>query len=167
MSVRRWHEGLLTGQFAEGEDLPPHYPTCFGCGPECERGLHVVVRLDGAEVVTTHVFEAHHSGAPGIAHGGIVSALVDDVLGYLLHVVREPGVTRRLEVDYLTPVLIGTPYDVRARIDRRDGRKVFVSCEGTAPDGTPAFRGAGLFIVVDLSHFDRGSAGSGGEPVAP
>lgn len=166
MGVRNWHDRLRGGEIRAHEALPPHYPTCFGCGPQCEAGLHVLAHLEGSEVVTTHVFARHHSGAPGIVHGGLVSALVDDVLGYLLYVIREPGVTRRLEVDYVKPVLIGVAYDVRARIDRRDGRKVFVSCEGTGPDGVRAFAATGLFIVVPLEHFDQGTGGSGGDPVA-
>lgn len=166
MAVRDWHDKLRSGQIEFRDGLPPHYPTCFGCGPDCEAGLHVLAHLDGSDVVTSHVFAPHHSGAPGIVHGGLVSALVDDVLGYLLYVLREPGVTRRLEVDYLKPVLIGVAYDVRARIDRRDGRKVFVSCEGTGPDGVRAFEAKGLFIVVPLEHFDQGTGGSGGDPVA-
>ena len=148
--------------------LPPHYPTCFGCGPEAEAGLHLVVRLEGKQVVTDYVFATRHSGAPGIAHGGMVSALVDDLLGYALFLVREPGVTRRLEVDFLRPVLVGTTYAVRGRVDRREGRKVFTSCEGTAPDGTVVFRGTGLFIVVPLSHFSSATEDfAGGQgPVA-
>ena len=166
MDVRDWFDEVRAGRVDVSEALPPHYPTCFGCGPRCEAGLHVRAHLDGSDIVTTHVFAAHHSGAPGIVHGGLVSALADDVLGYLLYVLHEPGVTRRLEVDYLKPVLVGVPYDVRARIDRRDGRKVFVSCEASGPDGVRAFTATGLFIVVDLSHFDQGTDGSGGDPVA-
>lgn len=147
--------------------LPPHYPTCFGCGPDAEAGLHLVVRLEGEEVVADYVFAERHSGAPGIAHGGTVSALVDDLLGYALYVVREPGVTRRLEVDFLRPVLVGTSYALRGRVDRREGRKVFTSCEGAAPDGTVAFRATGLFVVVPLAHFAVGlSSGDGLGPVA-
>jgi acyl-coenzyme A thioesterase PaaI-like protein len=148
--------------------LPPHYPTCLGCGPDAEQGFHLQVRRDGEEVVATHVFEPRHSGAPGIAHGGAVAVVVDDVLGYLLYVVRAPGVTRRLEVDYLKPVLTGVPYEVRGRIDRRDGRKLWVSCACTGPDGVVAFRAAGLFIVVDVAHFERAlTSGGGQDPVAP
>ena len=147
--------------------LPPHYPTCFGCGPQAEAGLHLAVRLEGDEVVAEYAFGPLHSGAPGIAHGGTVAALVDDLLGYSLYLVREPGVTRRLEVDYLRPVLVGTTYTVRGRVDRREGRKVFSSCEATAPDGTVAFRGTGLFVVVPLSHFAVGQeSGEGQSPIA-
>ena len=147
--------------------LPPHYPTCFGCGPESEFGLHVVARIDGDEIRATYTFSPKHSGAPGIAHGGTVAALVDDVCGFLLFVVREPAVTRKLEVEYLKPVLIGVPYDLVAKVERREGRKLFVSCEGHSPDGVLTFRGGGLFLVVDVSHFDLGTtSGEGQSPVA-
>ena len=79
------------------------------------------------------------SGAPGIAHGGAVATVVDDLLGYLLYVVRKPGVTRTLEVEYLKPVMVGQEYAVRGRVDSVDGRKVWVSCDGHRPG-----RGAGL-----------------------
>jgi acyl-coenzyme A thioesterase PaaI-like protein len=151
----------------DDEVLPPHYPTCLGCGPEAEAGFHLQVRRDGDEVVAEHVFAGRQSGAPGIAHGGAVATVVDDVLGFLLYVVRAPGVTRRLEVDYLKPVLIGVPYVVRARVDRREGRKIWVSCEGTGPDGVIAFRATGLFVVVELSHFAQATSGGGQGPVAP
>jgi acyl-coenzyme A thioesterase PaaI-like protein len=147
--------------------LPPHYPTCLGCGPDAPEGHHLQVRRDGDEVVTEHVFEDRHSGAPGIAHGGAVATVVDDVLGFLLYVAKAPGVTRRLEVDYLRPVLTGVPYVVRGRIDRRDGRKLWVACEGTDPEGVVAFRAVGLFVVVDLSHFSQATTFGGQDPVAP
>jgi hypothetical protein len=50
--------------------LPPHYPTCFGCGPQAQAGMHLEVRLEGDEVATDYAFTDLHSGAPGIAHGG-------------------------------------------------------------------------------------------------
>ena len=151
-----------------GDDvLPPHYPTCLGCGPDAEAGFHLQVRREGDEVYATHVFTARQGGAPGIAHGGAVATVVDDVLGFLLYVAQAPGVTRRLEVDYLKPVLLGVPYLVRARLDRREGRKLFVSCECTDPDGVVAFKATGLFIVVDVSHFSQATSGGGQDPVAP
>ena len=156
--------------------LPAHYPTCLGCGPDAPQGYHLQVRRDGDGVVTEHVFEARQAGAPGIAHGGAVATVVDDVLGFLLYVERVAGVTRHLEVDYLSPVLIGVPYVVRGRLRSREGRKLWVECSGTGPDGAVAFRGVGLFVQVDLSHFSRATGGAsdgagdeagGQEPVAP
>jgi len=167
--VRAHEEALREGRVERLPGaLPPHYPTCFGCGPESEYGLKVVSRKVGDEVRASYTFSAKHSGAPGIAHGGAVAALVDDVCGGLLFVVREPAVTRTLNVEYLKPVLVGVPYDLVAKVDRREGRKLFVSCEGRDPSGALVFRGGGLFLVVDLSHFDQGTGtpGTGQPPVA-
>ena len=165
--VERYGEQLRAGLVErEPGALPPHYPTCFGCGPDSEYGMHVVCRLVGDEIHTTYTFSDKHSGAPGIAHGGTVAALVDDVCGFLLFVVREPAVTRKLEVEYLKPVLVGVPYDLVARLDRRDGRKLFISCEGRAADGTLTFRGNGLFLIVDVAHFELAGPGTGQPPVA-
>lgn len=150
-----------------GDVLPPHYPTCLGCGPDATAGYHLQVRRDGDEMVAEHVFEDRHSGAPGIAHGGAVATVVDDVLGFLLYVVRAPGVTRTLEVEYLLPVRVGVPYLIRARLEQRDGRKLWLSCQGTDDCGTLAFRAKALFLVVGLEHFAEATSGEGQGPVAP
>jgi acyl-coenzyme A thioesterase PaaI-like protein len=166
--IRAYEDQLRSGRVERAPgSLPPHYPTCFGCGPDSEFGLHVVASKVGEQIHASYTFSPQHSGAPGIAHGGTVAALVDDVCGFLLFVVRKPAVTRKLEVEYLKPVLVGVRYDLVAKVDRAEGRKLFVSCEGRAPDGTLTFRGGGLFLVVDVSHFDQGAtAGEGQSPVA-
>jgi acyl-coenzyme A thioesterase PaaI-like protein len=153
-SVRvREHLRSVSGALGADGQLPPHYPTCLGCGPDAEQGFHLAVHRDGDEVVTDHVFEQRHSGAPGIAHGGAVATVVDDVLGFLLYLEGIPGVTRMLQVEYVKPVLVGVPYTVRGRVDERDGRKVWVSCSGRDADGVEAFRAKGLFLEVRLEHF--------------
>ena len=148
--------------------LPPHYPSCLGCGPDAEQGYHLQVRREGDELVAEHVFETRQSGAPGIAHGGAVATVVDDVLGFLLYVVRAPGVTRKLEVEYLKPVLLGVRYTVRAKVDEVDGRKLWFSCACTDPDGVLTFRAKALFLTVGVEHFAQGASSGGGQsPVAP
>ncbi len=141
-----------------GEGLPPHFPTCFGCGAGA--GLHVSAHREGEDIVSTHTFGEQHSGAPGIAHGGLVAALVDELLGYVVWLRHEPAVTRTLELEYRQPVLVGVSYDLRARIDRVDGRKVFASCEGSPAGGAPTFRGSALFVKVEPVHFSVGAAGA-------
>ena len=151
----------------DSEDLPPHWPTCLGCGQDNPSGFHLQVRREGDEVFAEHTFAARHSGAPDIAHGGAVATVVDDVLGFLLYVARIAGVTRHLEVEYLKPVLIGVPYVVRAKVEERDGRKLWVSCTCTAPDGTVTFTGKALYLQVRLDHFSDAVTSGGQEAVAP
>lgn len=163
----RDHLRSLKGK-VDGDVLPPHYPTCLGCGPDAEQGYHLQVRREGDEMVAEHVFEPRHSGAPGIAHGGAVATVVDDVLGFMLYVVLVPGVTRKLEVEYLKPVLIGVRYTIRAKVDSVDGRKLWFTCSCTDPDGVETFRAKALFLTVKLEHFAQGSSSGGGQnPIAP
>ncbi len=108
----------------DSPDLPPHHPDCLGCGPQNPHGHALSVQRDENGVVAHHVFDQRHVGAPGIAHGGAVATVLDDLFGFLLYTVGELAVTRRLELDYLAPVLLGTPYVLRAAVRSRDGRKL-------------------------------------------
>lgn len=162
MELSQWADNLA--QLPDDDVLPPHFPTCLGCGPDAQQGFHLQVAREDGDIVAAYTFQDRHSGAPAIAHGGAVATVVDDLLGFVLFAVREPAVTRRLEIDYVQPVLVGVRYDLRARLDRRDGRKVWVSCEARDPDGQLAFSGVGLFVVVGLEHF---TAVGGRSPVVP
>ncbi|MHB8246296.1 MAG: PaaI family thioesterase [Acidimicrobiales bacterium] len=134
--------------------LPAHHDRCLGCGPDNPHGHHLHVWRDSdAAVVTRHIFDARHMGAPGVAHGGAVATVVDDLFGFLLYLAGELGVTRRLEVDYLAPVLLGSTYTVRAELVRREGRKLFLAAEGVDEAGTRVLSASALFIVVTHQHF--------------
>lgn len=135
--------------------LAPHSSVCYGCGAENASGLRMKVWRDGDEVFSDVVFDARHVGAPGLAHGGVLSAACDDMFGFVLYVVVEPGVTRSLSIDYRLPVQLGVPHRITARLDRRDGRKLHMSADGIRPDGRLAFTARAVFIVVPLTHFDR------------
>lgn len=156
----------VDGSSDDRAPLPPHHSKCLGCGPDNPHGHHLEVIRDGDGLLTRHVFDARHTGAPGIAHGGAVATVIDDLFGFMLYLVREPGVTRHLSVDYLAPVLLDTPYKLRARFDRREGRKLFVSAEGTNEAGNVVVTAEALFIVVGLTHF-KDVSGQSSPPVAP
>lgn len=103
---------------------------CFGCGPAHPSGLRVrVFRTDEgvlAPVVVPRVYE----GPPGAAHGGIVAAYLDEILGGA--VVRATGkiaVTGELTVRYLRPAPTETPLLGRGRLVADHGR--YVDVEGS------------------------------------
>ncbi|MDB5064441.1 MAG: thioesterase superfamily protein [Chloroflexi bacterium] len=53
-----------------------------------------------------------HVGFPGVTHGGLVSAVLDDVMGRSTTLLRLWTVTGRLEVRYRGPAPAGTPLRV-------------------------------------------------------
>lgn len=134
--------------------LPSHYDRCFGCGRDHPTGLHLEMwgldeklRVRGSFTVTEH-----HQGAPGLAHGGVVSAAVDEGMGYLLWLVGGPAVTARLEVDFRRPVPVDSRLELEARIDRQEERKIWASLEGRV-DGEVMVEARALYVMVGLEHF--------------
>ena len=134
--------------------LPSHYDRCFGCGRDHPTGLHLEMwglddelRVRGSFTVTEH-----HQGAPGLAHGGVISAAVDEGMGYLLWLVGSPAVTARLEVDFRRPVPVGSRLERHARVDRREGRKIWASMQGRVDDDV-AVEAEALYVMVGLEHF--------------
>ena len=94
---------------APGQPIPSHYRWCFGCGSEHETGLHMSITA-GEGLAVSGVFTAseHHQGAPGLAHGGILTTAVDEILGSLNWLLAGPAVTGRLECDFRRPVPVGS-----------------------------------------------------------
>lgn len=145
--------------YEAGADLPAHQPNCFGCGPRNQAGLHLRCRATEAGVAGRFRLEEHHEGGPGVAHGGIVAAVLDDLLGFLLYRLGAPMVTARLEVDFRRPVPLAVEVDAEAEIVSRQGRKVWT--RGVLRDAGGVYAEArGLFIRVRPEHFLRASEGA-------
>jgi len=125
--------------------LPPHTPECMGCGPNNAAGLQMQVHLTDNEVYTDIVFDSRHVGAPGLAHGGAVSAACDDLFGFTLWIARRPAVTRSLTVEYLAPVALGQTHRITARIVKESGRAIQVAASGTS-SSTTCFTASAVFI---------------------
>jgi acyl-coenzyme A thioesterase PaaI-like protein len=148
----------------DGAQLPPHHGHCLGCGPNNPHGHHLVVHRRGKEVHAVHVFDQKHVGAPGIAHGGAVATVFDDLFGFLLYLTGAPAVTRQLEVRYDAPVLLGTSYELAARVVSDEGRKLFVEARMREAGGPLVASASALFLKVDLAHFERNSLGNWADP---
>lgn len=141
---------------APGTRLGSHYDQCFGCGPQHPQGLRLdAVAGEGLTVDAEFTVEAHHQGGPGLAHGGILTAAMDEALGTLNWLLHTPAVTGRLETDFLRPVPVDTVLHIHARVTGMHGRKIYSAAEGRigGPDGPLAIRAQALFIQVKLEHF--------------
>ncbi len=136
--------------------LGPHYLHCFGCGPQHPTGLHLKVTAgEGLTLRSTFTVTDDHQGAPGLAHGGLLSTAFDESLGALNWLTRTPAVTGRLETDFRRPVPVGSTVHIDARILGVDGRKIWTSAIGRLNgwDGPVAVEATALFIAVPLEHF--------------
>ncbi|MCX4393373.1 MULTISPECIES: PaaI family thioesterase [unclassified Streptomyces] len=141
---------------APGELLGAHYEHCFGCGEGQRHGLHLQARAgDGLSVTAEFTVQAAHQGAPGLAHGGILTTALDETLGSLNWLLRVIAVTGRLETDFVRPVPVDTVLHLDAEITAVHGRKIYSRATGRigGPDGPVAVRAEALFIEVKVDHF--------------
>lgn len=137
--------------------IPPHQPNCFGCGPENAAGIAMRMRVEADRVVGTATLDYRHEGAPGVAHGGVVAAALDDLFGGVLVLLEQAAVTANLSVDYRAPVLLESPLELVGWCSARNGRKLDLQGE-MRQGGTLVAQATALFLAVEPEHFHRAGA---------
>ncbi|WP_022929447.1 PaaI family thioesterase [Patulibacter americanus] len=143
--------------------LRPHQPNCFGCGPENASGLGIRYAREGDVVRATLTLDERHEGARGLAHGGIVAAILDDIQGGVLVAMHQRAVTAKLDVDYVAPVVLGHELVAEAWLESHEGRKIRLVGR-VLDDGRTVASCRSLFITVEKAHFLRYHGTPGEEP---
>jgi len=60
----------------------PRYKKCFICGKENPCGLDVTFKTDGESIFATVRFKGQHIGFENRVHGGIISGILDEAMGW-------------------------------------------------------------------------------------
>ena len=77
---------------------------CFACGKHNPSGLAMGVEYTEDEARCRITLERRFQGWQGIAHGGIVSTLLDEIMAHAVLKFVGRGVTASMEVRYKAPV---------------------------------------------------------------
>lgn len=136
----------------EGE-LQPNSHMCFVCGMINIFGLKVrffSTAPDTAEARVT--FDENYQGYPGIAHGGIVATVLDEIMGRAI-LAADPSYRRlmftgKMEVKYRQSVPLHTSILFRGRILKDRQRIALAEGEAILPDGTVAVEATGTLVGV-------------------
>jgi uncharacterized protein (TIGR00369 family) len=122
---------------------------CFGCGQENRTGLRLKFFVDEEQqVVCRFRVPRRFEGPPGHVHGGVIATLLDEAMSKANRQFGVVAMTRQMEVDYLKPVPLMTPLELRARHLSASGRAH--RCEAEIADASSAVlaHGEALFIQV-------------------
>lgn len=147
---------LHAGAPRPGEALPMHYAYCIGCGDKVPNGLRMThVAGEGLQIISRFTVGEGHQGAPGLAHGGLLTLAFDEALGALNYLLGTPAVTARLDMEFLRPVPVGSVLEIHSQITGVSGRKIYKAAVGHIADdaASPVLRAQALFIEVPVSHF--------------
>ncbi len=104
----------------EAPDNPRRW--CFGCGDANPEGLGIKFQIEGKRVSGEFEARRTHQGFPGMAHGGIAAAAIDEAMGWAMYAAGVWAMTARLEVKYRRPLPLGEPLEVSAELVRDRGR---------------------------------------------
>ena len=119
----------------------PTSDTCFICGRHNPVGLQMTFFDNGVDEVyaETSVPEFYQS-YPGLVHGGIVTAMLDECVGRVALIGDHHHfmVSVKLEVKFRQPVPTETPLRLSGRVIRLRGRLGQAVGELTLPGGTVA-----------------------------
>ena len=99
---------------------------CFVCGVDNPHGLKINFASDGmGNVSAKTVFHSEFQSYPGIVHGGVISAVLDEAAGRAIVTGKRPEivlVTGKLVVHFRKPVKINEPINIEGKLLSRQGR---------------------------------------------
>lgn len=112
-----------------------------------------VSSVDG--VVTALVtYGPAYEGPPNCVHGGVIAGGFDEVLGICQGLTPRPGVTATLDVKYRSTTPLLQPVRYSAKVERIEGRKIFVSGDlRLAADDRLCATADGMFVAIDIERF--------------
>ncbi|NWG76155.1 MAG: PaaI family thioesterase, partial [Rubrivivax sp.] len=102
---------------------------CFACGNVNPIGLHMTFYLQGDHVCSEITLSEDHAGWDSVAHGGILTTLLDEVMSWAVVVFKRTFfVTRTIELKFLRPVPVNTPLVIKGTIESMPDQ---TSCKAT------------------------------------
>jgi acyl-coenzyme A thioesterase PaaI-like protein len=141
----------------------PNSKMCFICGLKNPVGLHLhIYETEPGVVESTYIAPEHFQGYPGVLHGGIVGAILDELCGRS-QMGSEPMAPRfmftaRLEVKYRKNVPIGKPLRMVAKAGRSKGKTAEAWAGIYEADTNDLLaEGNALLINVPQDQFDLSS----------
>jgi len=127
-------------------EFEPH--NCFACGTLNEHGLRLDLHLGERRSWTELSLDPRFEGWVGIAHGGILATILDEVMAWSLVAEDSWGVTARLAIEYRRPTPVGRPIRAEGWIVRSRRRLIDTAGAVTDGDGNVLATAEGIYVAA-------------------
>lgn len=143
-------------------DKQPTSRTCFMCGRENDIGLKMTWYndTDAQQISAEVIVPEHFNGYPGVVHGGIVAAILDETSGRALMLdgnIDNLFITTHLEVKYHQPTPTGHVLTAVGWVIKRSSRFGRVAAEIRLTDGTVTARCEAVVARPPRKFFEQTS----------
>jgi len=119
---------------------------CFGCGDLNPAGLKLKFRFEGNKAVADFLPQKQHQGYPGLMHGGVTSAALDEAMGWAMYGLGVWAVTGKMEVKFRQPLPLHQKMTGSGEVIRNRGRWLEVRGEIRSEEGKLMAESYGLFM---------------------
>lgn len=135
------------------------YGLCFSCGPRNPCGLKLWFHRDGNRVVTLFKGRKEHQGFPGYLHGGIITALLDEVMSRVSLLENRWTMTAKIDVRFRHPISIDQKVTAIAEKVRQVRRFLVVRGWVELSGGIVVAEAQGKFVFLHDQELSRMSEG--------
>ena len=127
----------------------PNYPYCFLCGNKNKIGLKVEFFFDKGKAKAQYTPTPEFEGYKDILHGGILSALLDEVMIYSIIAQGIITVTVQMEIRFKKPAKIGETLFLEGWVSEDKGRILLTEGKIFKKDGTILAESKGKFFRAE------------------
>lgn len=128
--------------------LIQRYSHCFVCGDKNEIGLKVDFFKEKKKAKAEYIPTSSFEGYKGILHGGIISALLDEVMIKSIFARGTVTVTSHMEVEFKKPAEIGKKLFLEGNVKEDKGKLILAEGKAYREDGTIVALARGKYFKV-------------------
>lgn len=129
---------------------------CFVCGRDNPIGLYLTFFLDEQGCVhAEYTPRPEHQGFPGVMHGGLITAMLDELIGRTAIANDLWCMTAKLAVRFRKPVPIGRSLKLKGAITRQHGRVLEGRGELRLDDGSLAAEAEGVYLRIPDDQIEQ------------
>jgi acyl-coenzyme A thioesterase PaaI-like protein len=136
----------------------PNSNHCFVCGRENPYGLHLeFYETAPGELTVDYTVPEQYQGYPGLVHGGVVAAMLDEITGRV-HMGGYPPrfmYTAKLVLRYRKNVPIGQPLRIIGKAGASKGRTAVATGQIFGQDGELLAEAEALLVNVPEGLVDK------------
>ena len=130
-------------------DTNKGYDLCFGCGQNNPIGLKLNFQWDGKTARAEFIPTKFYQGWSGLLHGGIITTILDEAMGYAASSEGVNCVTASIEARFRRPASIDEPLIITSSITRKTRKLVETKAVIFLKDGTIIAEGRAKQFVVN------------------
>ena len=123
---------------------------CFACSPANPSGLRMTFFTNDKRIYSWVTVPEHMGGWNNIAHGGIVSAILDEIMGWAgIYLLEQITLTKTMTVDFVKAVNVGEQLRVEGWVQEKIAkREAKLGSIMYNPSGEICAKSEGIFTLM-------------------